>query len=208
MKEAEQKMLSEEQDHEEFVDNLILLSGSEPFTQNGESIGLSVADFWSFQFSNILHDPDEIAEFLVAKALGQTKPYNKNSWTLFDILYRNKRIEVKQTAYYHPFNEPEKLSLVRRFGIQKVKGSDGKLRRENDVYVFCLLNGENEESAWPLEVSHWEFYVVPTLMINNTFGDQKTVALSRVKELVSPVSYADLKDAIDSAIISYTYSID
>ena len=208
MKKMERELLPEELDREECVDNLKLLSGSEPFTQNGESIGLSVVDFWSFQFSNILHDPDEIAEFLVAKALGQTRPYNKNSWTLFDILYRNKRIEVKQTAYYHPFNEPGKLSSVRRFGIQKVKGDDGKLKRQNDVYVFCLLNGENEKSAWPLEVSHWEFYVISTLKINDTFGDQKTVSLSRVKELVSPVPYAVLKDAIDDVVNSSIHNGD
>lgn len=99
------------------MSNNKLLSGTELFTRNGESLGLSIIVFWRFQFSNILHDPDEIAEFLVAQALGQTEPYNKDSWTLFDIWYRDKRIEVKQTAYYHPFNEPGMLSSVRRFGI-------------------------------------------------------------------------------------------
>lgn len=177
-----------------------LLSGIEPFTQNGEPIGLSVVDFWSFQFSNILHNPDEIAEFLVAKALGQTEPYNKSSWTLFDILYRDKRIEVKQTAYYHPFNEPGKLSHVRRFGIQQVKEDDGECRRQNDIYIFCLLNGENEESAWPLEISHWEFYIVPTVSINEAFGDQKTVSLSRIREIANPVVYTELKNTVDEMI--------
>ena len=188
------------------MDNTKLLSGAEPFTQNGEPIGLSVADFWSFQFSNILHDPDEVAEFLVAKALGQTNPYNKDSWTLFDILYRDRRIEVKQTAYYHPFNDPDKLSSVRRFGIQQVKGVDGKHIRQNDIYVFCLLNGENEESAWPLEISHWEFYIVPTVSINETFGDQKTVSLSRIREIANPVVYTEIKNAVDE-IIDYQLNI-
>ena len=172
------------------------LSGTEPFTQNGEAIGISVIDFWSFQFSNILHDPDEIAEFLVAKALGQTKPYNKNSWTPFDILYRDKRIEVKQTAYYHPFNEPGNISSVRRFGIQQVKETDDKYRRQNDIYIFCLLNGENEESAWPLEVSHWTFYMAPTVLINEAFGDQKTVSLSRIREIAHPVAYTQISKSL------------
>lgn len=64
-----------------------LLSGEEMFTDNGKSIGLTVNNFWSFQFSNILHDPDEVAEFLVAKALGLDKPFNKDHWTLYDIDY-------------------------------------------------------------------------------------------------------------------------
>ena len=177
-----------------------LLSGTEPFTQNGEPLGLSIIDFWRFQFSNILHDPDEIAEFLVAQALVQTEPYNKDSWTLFDIWYRDKRIEVKQTAYYHPFNELGNLSSVRRFGIQQVKAGDGRYRRENDIYIFCLLNGEDAESAWPLEVSHWEFYVVPTATINEAFGNQKTVSLSRIREIAKPITYAELKDAVDDTI--------
>lgn len=47
-----------------------LLNGREPFTINEIATDYTVQDFWSFQFSNILHDPDEIAEALVAKALG------------------------------------------------------------------------------------------------------------------------------------------
>lgn len=177
-----------------------LLKGYEPFTNKYKPIGLSITDFWSFQFSNILHDPDEIAEFLVAKALEQKEPYNKDSWTLFDILYRGKRIEVKQTAYYHPFNEPGKLSLVRRFGIQKVKNDDGTYERANDIYVFCLLNGEDEESAWPLELSHWEFYVVPTEVIDRECGNQKSVSLSRVRTFAETVDYDNLKGSIDTLI--------
>ena len=96
-----------------------LLTGTESFTNEGKPTALTVNDFWSFQFSNILHDPDEIAEFLVAKALGKTLPSNKDHWTLYDIDYKGKRIEVKETAYYHPFNQPGKISHQRVFGITK-----------------------------------------------------------------------------------------
>lgn len=183
-----------------------LLNGNEQFVDNGRPLGLSVRDFWSFQFSNILHDPDEIAEFLVAKALGMDTPFNKQSWTLYDILYRNKRIEVKETAYYHPFNKPGEVSRRRNFGIQKANSEYddsnrlNRYERQNDLYVFCLLNGTNEEEAWPLEVSHWEFFVVPTCVINEQCADQKTVSLSRVKSFASSVSYNELREAVDKVI--------
>ena len=183
-----------------------LLTGKEQFTNNGESIGFSVNDFWSFQFSNILHDPDEVAEFLVAKALGQYKPFNKDHWTLYDIDYSGKRIEVKETAYYHPINKPGQLSKRRVFGISKANSDyeesnqENRFERQNDIYVFCLLTGETAEEAWPLEVSHWQFYVVPTKVINKECGDQKTVSLSRVQTFTKPVDFKHLKEAIDSGL--------
>ena len=184
-----------------------LLTGKELFTDNGESIGLNVNDFWSFQFSNILHDPDEIAEFLVAKALGQNMPFNKDHWTLYDIDYNGKRIEVKETAYYHPINKEGQLSKRRVFGITKANSDyeepnkENRFERQNDVYVFCLLTGENEEDAWPLEVSHWQFYVVPTKVINRECGDQKTISLSRVQKLANPTDFKNLKEVIDCSLI-------
>ena len=183
--------------------DVMLLSGKELFTDDGESIGFTVNDFWSFQYSNILHDPDQIAEFLVAKALGQDKPFNKDHWTLFDIDYNGVRIEVKETAFYHPFNEPGKLSKQRAFSIRKTNSDyedpdkENRFERQNDIYVFCLLKGENQEEAWPLEVSHWEFFVVPTTVINRECGNQKTVSLSRVQRFTKAVNYNHLKRAVD-----------
>ncbi len=183
-----------------------LLTGDERFTDNGEPLDLTVRDFWSFQFSNIFHDPDEIAEFLVAKALGLTKPYNKSSWTPYDISYHEKRIEVKETAYFHSFDEPGEVSLRRGFDIHKSNsdaggtGHEKRYERQNDLYVFCLLNGTTPEDAYPLEVSHWEFYVVPTAVINQECGDQKSVSLSRVQTFASPITYRELREEIEKAI--------
>lgn len=41
------------------------------FTSKGESIGLTMLDFWKYQYSNIFDLQEHIAEFIVGKALGE-----------------------------------------------------------------------------------------------------------------------------------------
>lgn len=130
-----------------------LYKPDEPFIGNGKKEDMTIGDFWSFQFSNIYSDPDEIAEYIVAKALEITEPYNKEVWTVFDILYRNKRIEVKETAYYHPWEG--KINKNRRFDIHKSANyGESELERQNDIYVFCILTGETKEDAFPLNLDN------------------------------------------------------
>ena len=69
-----------------------LLTGKEPITYGGKATKFTVMDFWSFQHSNLWDVQEEVAEFIVAKALGRKRPYNKNGWTLWDINYKGKRI--------------------------------------------------------------------------------------------------------------------
>lgn len=46
--------------------------------------------------------------------------------------------------------------------------------------VFSLNTGTNAEESNPLEMSNWEFYVVPTAVINDTcVPDQKTISLGK-----------------------------
>ena len=52
-------------------------------------------------------------------------------------------------------------------------------------------------------MSHWEFYVVPTSIVNEKCGHNKTIAIGRVKEITpdyGKVSYRQLKEAIDKAL--------
>lgn len=183
-----------------------LLSGKEPFLCEGNPVGFTVEDFWSFQFSNLWEMAEEVAEFLVAKALGLSMPQNKLQWTLFDMEYRGKRIEVKTTTYFHAWS-PGKSCKVRTFGITKAyseyKDSQSTFERQNDVYVFCLTDGKDQQSADPRNLDNWRFYVVPTSVINSVCGNGKHVSLGRVSNLSIPiggVKYKDLKGAIDSVI--------
>lgn len=182
-----------------------LLSGNEPFTRNGQPIGYTIEDFWRFQFSNIWEMQEEVAEFLVAKALGQDLPYNKNGWTLWDITYQKKRVEVKTTSYYHSWRIDGKVSDIRTFSIApaytRYKDPTSELKRQNDVYVFCLNLGTDQESSHPLRLENWRFWVVSTAVINKHCGMQKKITLGRVKKLSGKpdgIPYEEVKAAIDT----------
>ncbi len=181
------------------------LNGDESFELNGQPTGMSIIDFWRWHFCDRFDLQDKIAEYIVAKALGLSSADNVGSWTLFDILYRNKRIEVKETSYFHSWQtDEEPKSKARIFNISKAfseyKDPSSTFERQNDIYVFCLNTGYTRADSDPLQLEHWEFYIVPTRVINEQCGDAKTVSLSRVKGFVEPVGYEELKEKIDYII--------
>lgn len=183
------------------------MTGNETFDFNNESAGFNMLDFWQFEFSNIYDMQDEISEFIVAKALGIDVPYNKELWTLYDIYYKKMRIEVKETSYYHPWNVEGKVSKQRTFGITMANSSyedkehPNKYERQNDIYVFCVVNGETRENANPLNLNNWDFYVIPTYVINEKCKKNKTISLNRIHSLgYKPIQYDELKKEIDKVI--------
>lgn len=185
------------------------LKGDEQFTCGGCSLGFGVLDFWRFQYASLHNQKECIAEFLIAKALEIENPYNADQWTLFDILYRNTRIEVKQTSYYHNWNAEGKVSSKRTFGITKANSKYGEnensYERKNDIYVFCLNTGNTAEASNPLIMENWEFYIVPTSVINAECKDNKTVSLERVRKLASnKTDYSEIKAVIDGMIDQMT----
>ena len=185
-----------------------LKAGNELFSfLNGNSIGYCVSDFWRFMFSNLYDIQGDVAEYLVAMALGKELPDNRNGWTPFDIWYRGKRIEVKSTAYFQLWKESEDISEVRTFSIQKthVQNQNKKTpkERQNDIYVFCINNGRNYIDANPIILDHWKFFVVPTSKINTECKDNMKISLGRVKELSNMgegINYFKIKEKIDFII--------
>ena len=177
-----------------------------PFVNGGESLGITMLDFWKYQYSNIYDMQEYIAEFIVGKALGISEPMNRDGWTLWDIDYKGKRIEVKQTSYYHSWQEKianGKISQQRTFSITpaftRYKDSTTSYERQNDIYVFCLNTGINETESYPLDMANWEFYVVPTNVINdNCAPKQKTISLGKVRKQAPLTRYEELKNVIDS----------
>ena len=96
-----------------------LLSGNEPFKQNDVELGFNVMDYWRFQFSNLVDNLGFVAEFLIAQALSKDEPDNCNGWTVYDLGYRGKRIEVKATSYYQSWKASHIICEQRTFSIRK-----------------------------------------------------------------------------------------
>lgn len=184
--------------------------GTEKFEFDGKELGFDFKDFWQFHFSNIYDLQDKIAEFIVAKALGINEAQNVEYWTLWDISYRGKRIEVKETSYYHSFNAEGKVSNIRTFSIAKANGAyDAQVSgntdfcRQNDVYVFCLNKGDTKASAYPLNLDNWDFFVVPTSFLNENCENQKTISLNRIKSFgFKALTYGEIKGEVDKIINS------
>lgn len=184
------------------------MTGKEKFLYCGKELNFDISDLWRFHYSNIYSLHGEIAEFIVARVLGITEAQNTAYWTLWDISYRNVRIEVKATAYFHLWNSNGKISQQRTFSIAAANGSydpqksgNSDFCRQNDIYVFCLNNGETEESSYPLDMDNWEFYVVPTAFLNEYCANNKTISLGRIRSFgFASISYGNLKAAIDKVI--------
>ncbi len=184
------------------------MTGKEKFVFNNKELGFDLTDFWRFHYSNIYNAHGKIAEFIIARALGVLKAQNTAYWTLWDITYRKIRIEIKATAYYHPWNLSGNVSKQRVFGITKANGAyditisgNSEYCRQNDIYVFCLNTGNTKETSNPLELNNWEFYIVPTSVINKSCSNNKTISLGRIRKLgYLAKRYDQIKEEIDYII--------
>lgn len=177
---------------------------------DGEKSQFTVLDFWKFHYSYLAGQSPAIAEFLVARALGKEKAENVGYWTAYDMMYRDKRIEVKSTEYIHFWNH-KRVSEARSFSIAPTKnrywdnGNKEGLSRQNDIYIFCLNTNRELQNPKPLDISFWEFYVVSTAEINryterNGNPDQKTISLKVIKKMTDAVLYKELRNRVDCCI--------
>ena len=112
---------------------------------------------------------------------------------------------VKSSAYVQARHQ-EKPSTI-QFGIRKTRewlpetnsfGSEKK--RHSEVYVFCLLAEQQKERINPLDLSQWEFYVLPTLLIDRVFGDKETISLNQVIQHATKLAVDEIKTAVRQGV--------
>lgn len=183
------------------------LTGNEEFILHGSSVGISVKDFWRWAYSDMLDNALRgiIAEFLVFSSLKSDSlqyTQTRTNWLPFDVTSPSgRRIEVKSAAYLQSWTTDFPTQI--QYGIAPKLAWDGKsyaaeARRNCDLFVFCLYTALTRDKSI-LDLDYWEFYVLPTSVLNDRIPNQKTISLSSLLKL-DPVKtdYAELGAVIES----------
>lgn len=187
------------------------LTGNEEFTLHGASAGISVKDYWSWAYSDLIDNTQRgvMAEFLVYSSLKSNYPpprtQMRENWLPFDVTSPSgRRIEVKSAAYIQAWT-PENIFAQIRFDIGKKLAWDNATatsatvaKRNCDLYVFCLFTAKTKDVSL-LDLDYWDFYVLPTSVLDEKVPDQKGISLSSLLKL-EPVKtdYAGLGAVIES----------
>ena len=151
-------------------------------------------------------------EFIVAAALGLDLSACREDWTPWDLTVPKQwhdgeacseaiHIEVKSCAYLQSWRQSKLSSIV--FSIRpplawnEGVGYEQVARRQADIYIFGLYTITDREKADPLILDGWRFYVIPTSVINDHCGNQKTITLHALEKLNPQITdYSGVKDAV------------
>lgn len=167
---------------------------------------LNKQEFYEWAYGDLLTNVTRgvLAEYIVASALGICDT-TRVEWDRYDLEIDGVKVEVKSAAYVQTWKQSELSKIT--FGIRPAKGWDARTdtsatsaQRSADVYVFCLLEGEDGDHINPLDVAQWAFYVLPTSVLNREVPEQKTIRLGPLKALdPRECTYDELKAAIHAA---------
>lgn len=189
-------------------DNMEPLSGNEKFTLHGKGTDMTVLDYWSWSCSDLYNNTMRgvMAEFIVASsfsvALSQISQM-RTDWLPYDLTSpTGRRIEVKSAAYIQSWT-PENVYSQIKFDIGKKLAWDGTSYasipdRNCDLYVFCVFTALTKDIP-VLNLDYWDFYVLPTSVLNERVPEQKSIVLSSLLKL-EPVKtdFEGLATAIES----------
>ena len=185
------------------------LTGDEEFIFHDANIGITVIDFWRWAFSDLIDNTQRgvMAEFLVYSSLNRITldTQKRENWLSFDITSPSgRRIEVKSAAYIQAWT-PENIFAQIRFDIGKklawdnVTATSATVAKRNcDLYVFCVFTAKTKDVSI-LNLDYWDFYVLPTSVLDEKVPNQKGIVLSSLLKL-EPVKtdYAGLGSVIES----------
>jgi hypothetical protein len=147
-----------------------------------------------------------LAEFIVATALEIPLDSIRDEWAAWDLTTNDGiRVEVKSAAYIQSWGQKD-LSKI-SFNVQKkllwdpeVEKQEEIPRRFADVYVFALLAHKDQVTIDPMDVSQWQFYVVPTKVLDARERSQYSITLPSLEKLCSPLPYRLIKQAVQNSL--------
>lgn len=188
------------------IKKTIRKTGTERFTISGQETDFSLLQYWRWSASDVLGNTARgvLAEYIVATALGIADGV-RDEWAPYDLISPNGiKIEVKSAAYLQSWHQ-KKYSVI-TFGIQEshawnpqTNKRSQELKRQSDVYVFCLLAHKDKATIDPLNLDQWRFFVLPRQVLDDKLGNQKTLGLNSLLKL-NPVETAHdgIREAVEA----------
>ncbi len=183
--------------------DIVNKDGSECFRASGSDLDFSLLDYWRWSTSDLVGNTARgvLAEYIVARALKiPTGEEIRDGWAPFDLKMPDGiKIEVKSAAYVQSWKQ-SRFSRV-SFATPETGEWDSESGRflsepkhHADVYVFALF-AQREMPIEPLDLDQWKFYALSTQKLD----DRKSLSLSALEKLASPVPYHELADAVKAA---------
>jgi len=186
-----------------------LKTGNELFHWKGQSLDISLLDFWRWSVSDLVSNATRgrLAEFIVATALNVPFDQVRDEWGAYDLLTpEGIKVEVKSAAYIQSWYQSKPSPIT--FRIPKTRAWDAKnnvydteSRRQAQVYVFALLAHMDQATIDPLNMSQWQFFVLPTATLDSRTRSQNSITLHSLQVLAgSMVFYNQLKAKVDEVV--------
>jgi hypothetical protein len=181
-------------------------TGKETFRVGGAPLDFDLREFWRWAASDLVSNSMRgiLAEYIVANALGVADGF-RTEWDAFDLLTKNnQRVEVKSASYIQSWHHAKLSKII--FGIRPTRGWDAatnttsqELKRQADIYVFCVLARTEQNGLDPLDLDQWDFYILRSNVLDLACPTQKTISLtSLLKFEPIQVKYDGIGIAIQS----------
>jgi hypothetical protein len=180
-------------------------TGAEPFRVGSIPVDFNLLNFWQWSASDLVSNAlrGRLAEYLVAQALGIADGV-RSEWDAYDLRsLQGHTIEVKSAAYLQTWAQTALSAIT--FDIAPTRFWDAatnelatEVRRQADLYVFALLAHREKQTLDAMDLSQWEFYLLPTAILNARRAKQKQMSLSTLLRL-DPVrcGFRDLGPSIE-----------
>lgn len=187
---------------------LVRQSGSARLSAHGLGDAGTVLAFWQWSASDLLGNTSRgvLAEYIVALALGVDVRGTRNEWAASDLTTPDGvTVQVKSAAYLQSWYQ-RRLSTI-SFNVEPRRAWDPDTntsslvpKRHSDVYVFALLAHQDKKSVNPLELSQWQFFVLPTGILDRRTRSQHSITLKSLQALAGGgLAFEQLKGAVHEA---------
>lgn len=187
-------------------------TGEECFHLSGERLNARLLEFWQWSASDLVSNATRgvLAEYIVALALEGSPSGIRREWDAYDLkLSDGTKVEVKSAAYVQSWKQTRPSTILfnvgkRRWWDAETGMSTAEPTRHADVYVFALLKHTERETLDPLNISQWDFFVLPTNVLNERTRSQQSITLASLAELTGdPVAFGGLKEAVAKAAAAF-----